>query len=146
MSPESPCWQKLKERSTLLTNEQCLLDLDKRLQILEAGHPSSLTVRPASSGALADSIDGAPTPDLGGESERLPDIAPIPVSQRLPEVHELDREGRCWAYRNTSHEPLGKAWILGTPVSLQLTRPWCTFTHWLPHWSLPIVVEPDEDG
>ena len=81
---------------------------------------------------------------LASDPQRPPDVAPIPVSERLPELHELDRQGRCWAYRSTTHEPLGKAWILGTPVSLQLTRPWCSFTHWLPYWSLPIVEE--EDG
>lgn len=144
MSPESPCWQKLRERSTLLTNEQCLLDLDQRLQVLEMGRGAPGPGRLPADPAVDASIDPA-APEGSSESERLPDIAPIPVSQRLPEVHELDRQGRCWAYRSTTHEPLGKAWILGTPVSLQLTRPWCTFTHWLPHWSLPIVADPDDE-
>lgn len=146
MSPEAPCWQKLRDRRTLVNNEQCLLDLDQRLQVLEAqwSGPPSLT---GSSDAMAaaDAFMGAgEDTGLADEApERLPDVAPIPVRQRLPELHELDRQGRCWAYRSTTHEPLGRAWVLGTPVSLQLTRPWCSFTHWLPHWSLPIV--PDEE-
>jgi hypothetical protein len=143
MSPEAPCWQKLSQRSTLLTNEQCLLDLHQRLQLVEAGRPvPGHPLAPPAAEMSEDAEVAAST----GEPERLPDVAPIPISQRLPEVHELDRQGRCWAYRSTTHEPLGKAWILGTPVSLQLTRPWCTFTHWLPHWSLPIVPDAEEAG
>ncbi|MFM9109076.1 MAG: hypothetical protein ACKOPN_00445 [Prochlorococcaceae cyanobacterium] len=97
-------------------------------------------------GVSHQSLDSTAPTEITSESERLPDIAPIPVSQRLPEVHELDRQGRCWAYRSTTHEPLGKAWILGTPVCLQLTRPWCTLTHWLPHCALPIVADPSEES
>jgi len=145
---KSPCWSKLRERSTLLTNEQCLLDLDERLAALEA----------RASAAPAPAADPAPPRGAGeqpaGDSalETVPAVpafeqhVPIPVAQRLPELHELDGEGRCWAFRSASHEPHGKAWILGTPVSLQLTRPWCSFSHWLPHWALPIVEEPSAPG
>jgi hypothetical protein len=144
MSPEAACWSKLRQRSTLLPNEHCLLDLHERLTALEQ---SGVTVvataaMPAATevAAVADALVEV-APALSPEPQRPPDVAPIPVSERLPELHELDRQGRCWAYRNTTHEPLGKAWILGTPVSLQLTRPWCSFTHWLPYWSLPIVED-----
>lgn len=141
----SPCWSKLRERSTLLTNEQCLLDLDQRVAALEARAPSAALPAPMALPAGADvpaeaSADAAAAPPLPERHE------PIPVAQRLPELHELDGEGRCWAYRSASHEPHGKAWILGTPVSLQLTRPWCSFSHWLPHWALPIVPEPAEEA
>lgn len=143
MPPEASCWDKLRQRNTLVNNEHCLLDLDQRLQDLEARLASGAP--PAGhelAGAGADGLgdDGTACTD-GAGPQRLADVAPIPVSQRLPELHELDRQGRCWAYRSTTHEPLGRAWVLGTPVSLQLTRPWCSFTHWLPHWSLPIVEE-----
>lgn len=154
MSPEaSACWQKLRDRRTLVNNEHCLLDLDARVQALEAqlktsapasnqaaaksgnGSVASATAS-ATASAEVDAVSTAPP-----QEERLPDISPIPVNARLPELHELDRQGRCWAYRSTTHEPLGKAWVLGTPVSLQLTRSWCSFTHWLPHWCLPVVEE-----
>lgn len=138
------CWAKLRERSTLLTNEQCLLDLDKRVQELEgrlapaaasiAGRAGPASATPAATIETAQEIDPEPASPV--------EIDPVPVQQRLPEVHELDREGRCWAFRSTTHDPNGKAWILGTPVSLQLNRSWCTFSHWLPYWSLPIVEEP----
>ncbi|MFM2079670.1 MAG: hypothetical protein RLZZ219_352 [Cyanobacteriota bacterium] len=145
MPPEAPCWQKLRQRVTLVNNEQCLLDLDKRLQLLESLQESAAPrLDPGNPDASADA--GVAGADGAAESAatRLPDVTPIPVSQRLPELHELDRQGRCWAYRSTTHEPLGRAWVLGTPVSLQLTRPWCSFTHWLPHWSLPIVEDEAE--
>lgn len=138
MSPEAPCWQKLRGRSALPTNEQALLDLDQRLQVLEASWQSP-PVLPAAVPAGEGAGLAPESPPAEPPVERIPDVAPIPVAERLPELHELDRHGRCWAYRSTTHEPLGRAWVLGTPVSLQLTRPWCSFTHWLPHWSLPMV-------
>lgn len=147
MPPESSaCWQKLRDRRTLVNSEQCLLDLDARVQVLEAQiKPSNL---PANQSAAKPGHGGTVNADVGSDDnlqseERMPDISPIPVNSRLPELHELDRQGRCWAYRSTTHEPLGKAWVLGTPVSLQLTRSWCSFTHWLPHWCLPVVEEAD---
>lgn len=146
MSPEAACWQKLKDRRTLVNNEHCLLDLDSRLQAIESQiklgtqHLFQPDAK-SSNGSLAGeppTSDTSATPNI---EERPQDISPIPVSARLPELHELDRQGRCWAYRSTTHEPLGRAWVLGTPVSLQLTRSWCSFTHWLPHWCLPVVEE-----
>lgn len=146
MSPEAACWQKLKDRRALVNNEHCLLDLDSRLQAIEAQiklgaphhiHPDSRSDNGSLAGDLS-TPDGSATPS---SEDRPQDISPIPVSTRLPELHELDRQGRCWAYRSTTHEPLGRAWVLGTPVSLQLTRSWCSFTHWLPHWCLPVVEE-----
>jgi len=137
MSSEAACWQKLRGRSALPTNEQCLLDLDQRLQLIEAG----LRDRPVRPAGTAAQGNAGPAAEEAQTIERVQDVPPIPVTERLPELHELDRHGRCWAYRSTTHEPLGRAWVLGTPVSLQLTRPWCSFTHWLPHWSLPSVEE-----
>lgn len=146
MSSEAACWRKLRQRSTLLPNEHCLLDLHERLTVLEqSAVPSAV---PQVGTSLAPDGVGEQQTDpavvVPPEPQRPPDVAPIAVRERLPELHELDRQGRCWAYRSTTHEPLGKAWILGTPVSLQLTRPWCSFTHWLPYWSLPIVDDETE--
>lgn len=144
MSPEAACWSKLRQRSTLLPNEHCLLDLHERLTTLEQSGVAvlePLSAPPTPDGAVLAEAVAEPAPVVPPEPQRPPDVPPIPVKERLPELHELDRQGRCWAYRSTTHEPLGKAWILGTPVSLQLTRPWCSFTHWLPYWSLPIVED-----
>lgn len=167
MASEASFWQQLRQRRTLVASDQCLLDLDERLKVLESqtqqtqqapaqpGPASSRTARGGLFGYWATPTDQPAeigeeiTAESGPEEVSSPasqpeSVAPIPVSERLPELHELDRQGRCWAYRSTTHEPLGRAWVLGTPVSLQLTRPWCSFTHWLPHWSLPIVEEEAE--
>lgn len=137
---KSPCWSKLRERSTLLTNEQCLLDLDQRLAALEAR--GGTAAAPAVLSGPVEQPDSESPLEAAPAAQVFEQHVPIPVDQRLPELHELDGEGRCWAFRSASHEPNGKAWILGTPVSLQLTRPWCSFSHWLPYWALPIVEEP----
>lgn len=165
MSSEAPFWQQLRQRRTLVASDQCLLDLDDRLKALESQSRTKTPIQPAAApnrstrgglfGYWASPTDDAPDASRDAELEAdeeaiapepspLEHVAPIPVSERLPELHELDRQGRCWAYRSTTHEPLGRAWVLGTPVSLQLTRPWCSFTHWLPHWSLPIVADETE--
>lgn len=146
MSPEAACWQKLKDRRMLVNNEHCLLDLDSRLQAIEsqinlAAHHHIQPDTKSGNGSLAGITSTSDATPIPVTEDRPPDISPIPISERLPELHELDRQGRCWAYRSTTHEPLGRAWVLGTPVSLQLTRSWCSFTHWLPHWCLPVVDE-----
>lgn len=149
MSPEAGIWQKLRDRRTFVNNELCLLDLDARLQTLESQvKAGSSAQKQAALTSTLESTAGheqSAEINLSATEERIPDISPIPVSERLPELHELDRQGRCWAYRSTTHEPLGRAWVLGTPVSLQLTRPWCSFTHWLPHWCLPVVEESEDE-
>lgn len=163
MVPEASFWQQLRQRRTLVASEQCLLDLDERLKILESQAKPREQPAPSATASTRRGLFGyraAPAEQVTPVSEDIPaepgsdtetapatsveHVAPIPVRERLPELHELDRDGRCWAYRSTTHEPLGRAWVLGTPVSLQLTRPWCSFTHWLPHWSLPIVEEESE--
>lgn len=150
MPLEAACWQKLKDRRTLVNNEHCLLDLNSRLQAIESqiqsGTPGGTphlnqSVAKSRNGSLASETEAAASHEPPTNEDRPQDISPIPISTRLPELHELDRQGRCWAYRSTTHEPLGRAWVLGTPVSLQLTRSWCSFTHWLPHWCLPVVEE-----
>ena len=57
---------------------------------------------------------------------------PVPVSERLPGPEDCDAEGRCWMF-----DPCDRGW-------------WCyrealpsdgdpePFTHWLPHWALPV--------
>jgi hypothetical protein len=167
MPSEASFWQQLRQRRTLVASDQCLLDLDERVQALEAqagaqvqpSQAAAAPTRPRSTRSRlfralvgpseepADILE-EPAADLPAEPDvEVPQhVDPIPVTERLPELHELDRQGRCWAYRSTTHEPLGKAWVLGTPVSLQLTRPWCSFTHWLPHWALPMVADDSESS
>ena len=65
-----------------------------------------------------------------------PAIEPVPVSERLPGPADCDAEGRCWwwdedddMWRLSEHQP----WLL-----------W--WTHWLPHWTLPVPVVEGADG
>jgi hypothetical protein len=58
-----------------------------------------------------------------------PAIEPVPVSERLPGPEDCDAEGRCWwwdddddMWRLSEHRPWLPAW----------------WTHWLPHWALPV--------
>jgi hypothetical protein len=52
-----------------------------------------------------------------------PAIQPVPVSERLPEKKDLDKNGRCWVYLNER-----------------------TTTHWLPHWALPVPAADQQEG
>jgi hypothetical protein len=48
-----------------------------------------------------------------------PAVEPVPVSERLPGPEDCDDKGRCW-------------WLARLPFP---------FTHWLPHWALPVPQE-----
>jgi len=48
-----------------------------------------------------------------------PAVAPVPVAERLPGPEDCDDQGRCW-------------WLARLPFP---------FTHWLPHWALPVPQE-----
>jgi hypothetical protein len=57
-----------------------------------------------------------------------PAIEPVPVSERLPGPEDCDAEGRCWL-TSVDVEP---GWVADNPEQ-------CTnWTHWLPHWALPV--------
>jgi hypothetical protein len=57
-----------------------------------------------------------------------PAIEPVPVSERLPRPEDCDAEGRCWL-TSVDVEP---GWVTDNPEQ-------CTnWTHWLPHWALPV--------
>jgi len=63
--------------------------------------------------------------------------APIPVSERLPEVEDCDEEGRCWwskprGYRG--YNIVEHYWIYGDKECTRFASP----AHWLPHWALPL--------
>ena len=48
-----------------------------------------------------------------------PVVEPVPVSERLPRPEDCDDQGRCW-------------WLARLPFP---------FTHWVPHWALPVPQE-----
>jgi hypothetical protein len=60
-----------------------------------------------------------------------PSIEPVPVSERLPKAEDCDAQGNCWL-TNDSTEP---GWVLDNSEK-------CTnWTHWLPHWALPVPTQ-----
>jgi hypothetical protein len=63
-----------------------------------------------------------------------PAIQPVPVSERLPGPDDCDAEGCCWAIGERGNwmcvHVIGRSW--SNPI----------YTHWLPHWALPVP----EDG
>ena len=65
-----------------------------------------------------------------------PAIEPVPVSERLPGPEDCDAEGRCWWWDEDDD-----MWRLSEH------RPWLLcWTHWLPHWVLPVPVVEGADG
>ena len=63
-----------------------------------------------------------------------PAIQPVPVSERLPGPKDWDVCGRCWMF-----DPCDRGWWAyrsALPSDDEIGRsPW---THWLPHWALPV--------
>ena len=58
---------------------------------------------------------------------------PVPVSERLPGPEDCDAEGRCWMCGKVEGD-----WRListDNPGAPQLKY---VFSHWLPHWALPV--------
>jgi hypothetical protein len=65
-----------------------------------------------------------------------PAIEPVPVSKRLPRQADCDANGRCWL-TSVDVEP---GWVTDNPEQ-------CTnWTHWLPHWALPVPGVEGADG
>jgi hypothetical protein len=54
--------------------------------------------------------------------------APVPVGERLPEAGDCDAEGRCWWWDDDDD-----MWRL-----YENTIRLLCWTHWLPHWALPL--------
>jgi hypothetical protein len=89
---------------------------------------SGIPVERIKQSPLAVRVDAAlAQPEPQGPTGR-PAIEPVPVSERLPEPEDCDAKGRCWwwdadddMWRLSEHRP----WLL-------------CWTHWLPHWALPV--------
>jgi len=67
-----------------------------------------------------------------------PAIEPIPVSERLPTEADCDAEDQCWLWRTDGIEEF---WELVVPPNKLHEYNWTSqwkYTHWLPHWALPI--------
>jgi hypothetical protein len=65
-----------------------------------------------------------------------PPIEPVPVSERLPGPEgDCDAEVRCW-WGDAGNDEFVPSWRL----CKQPDKP--CFTHWLPHWALPVPSSP----
>jgi hypothetical protein len=62
-----------------------------------------------------------------------PAIEPVPVSERLPGPEDCDAEGRCWMCGKVKGD-----WRLISTDNPGVPQLKYAFSHWLPHWALPV--------
>ena len=60
-----------------------------------------------------------------------PAIEPVPVSERLPGPEDCDEEGLCWWWDSDCRQT--EAWCRGLSEYAS-----GSYSHWLPHWALPV--------
>lgn len=67
---------------------------------------------------------------------------PVPVSKRLPGPEDCDAEGGCWWWHpDHKEDDFNDGWILLNPKwagGLRDSDDSLIYTHWLPHWALPV--------
>ena len=61
---------------------------------------------------------------------------PIPLSERQPTEADCDAEGRCWLLGKIESD-----WRLISMKNPGIPRLTYCFSHWLPHWALPVPYE-----
>jgi hypothetical protein len=66
-----------------------------------------------------------------------PTPQPIPVSERLPGEGDCDAEGRCWLLGKVESD-----WRLISAANPGIPHLRYAFSHWLPHWALPLPAAP----
>jgi len=59
---------------------------------------------------------------------------PVPLDEMRPYDYALDEEGRCW-FRFGDED----VWRRLHPVVALRAPWWRQCTHWLPHWSIPVI-------
>jgi hypothetical protein len=64
-----------------------------------------------------------------------PTPQPVPVSERLPGPEDCDSEGRCWLCGKVEGD-----WRLIDPANSGVPQLKYCFSHWLPHWALPVPI------
>lgn len=74
---------------------------------------------------------------------KLFQIAPTPVEERLPSRGDFDDEGLCWWWRTDGLEEIWEQLVWDFDVLNYNTRsPHVKYTHWLPHWAIPAPATP----
>jgi hypothetical protein len=64
---------------------------------------------------------------------------PVPVSERLPGPEDCDSEDRCWLCGKVEGD-----WRLISVVNPGVPHLKYCFSHWLPHWALPVPAAAGE--
>jgi hypothetical protein len=62
-----------------------------------------------------------------------PAIEPVPVAERLPGPEDCDDQGRCWMCGKVDGD-----WRLISIDNPGVPQLKYAFSHWLPHWALPV--------
>jgi hypothetical protein len=62
-----------------------------------------------------------------------PAIEPVAVAERLPGEGDCDADGRCWLCGKVEGD-----WRLLNPANSGVPQLKYCFSHWLPHWALPV--------
>jgi hypothetical protein len=70
-----------------------------------------------------------------------PAIQPVPVSERLPDPDDCDAEGMCWLCGTVEGD-----WRLIDPANSGVPQLKYCFSHWLPHWALPVPAPANNTG
>jgi hypothetical protein len=65
-----------------------------------------------------------------------PAIEPVPVAERLPGPEDCDAKGRCWLCGKVEGD-----WRLINSANSGVPHLKYCFSHWLPHWALPLPQE-----
>jgi hypothetical protein len=66
---------------------------------------------------------------------------PVPVSERLPGPEDCDSEDRCWLCGKVEGD-----WRLMSVVNPGVPHLKYCFSHWLPHWALPVPAAAAGEG
>ena len=74
-----------------------------------------------------------------------PSIEPVPVSARLPTEADCDAEGMCWWWHpDHKEDEFTDGWMLLKPEwagGHHDTDDSPSYTHWLPHWAMPVPTQ-----
>jgi hypothetical protein len=74
-----------------------------------------------------------------------PSIEPVPVSERLPTEADCDAERMCWWWHpDHKEDEFTDGWMLLKPEwagGHHDTDDSPSYTHWLPHWAMPIPTQ-----
>jgi hypothetical protein len=123
---------------------QLLMD-DRRATHALAAEARAALAQPEPQGPTDEDLDALFTEvDQSGESESWrtyaraalarwgrPAIEPVPVSERLPGPEDCDEEGLCWWWDSDCRQT--EAWCRGLSEYAS-----GSYSHWLPHWALPV--------